>query len=96
MCMSTSTELNYNCIMICPASAMWNFSVLLPLMIGDKIPEDEPLTMGVLSTITRNSEYSTAQLTSLATAEYLAAVIDQHHHVFKKCYPLILITPKMH
>ena len=26
-----------------PASAMWNFSVLLPLMIGDKIPEDKPL-----------------------------------------------------
>lgn len=74
---------------------MWSLAILLPLMIGDKIPEDEPLWECYLLLL-EIVKYSTAQLTSLGTAEYLAAVIDHHHRVFRKCYPLTSVTPKMH
>ena len=74
---------------------MWTFSVLLPLMIGDKIPLEEPLWECYLLLL-EIVKYSTAQITSVASSEYLAAAIDQHHRVFKKCYPAISVTPKMH
>ena len=61
--------------MIYSALAMWSFSVFLPLMIGDKIPKDEPLWECYLLLL-EIVKYSTVQLTSLATAEYLAAVIS--------------------
>lgn len=74
---------------------MWSFSILLPLLIGDKVPDNQPLWECYLLLL-EIVKYSTAQLTSIASAEYLAALIDQHHREFKRCYPLTSITPKMH
>ena len=74
---------------------MWNFSILLPLIIGDKVPDDDPLWECYLLLL-EIVKYSTAELTSLASAEYLTVVIHQHHHEFLKCYPTVSITPKMH
>jgi len=54
---------------MCPASEMWTFSVLLPLMIGDKIPDGEPLWECYLLLL-EIVKYSTAQLTSAASAEF--------------------------
>ena len=74
---------------------MWNFSILLPLIIGYKIPVDEPSwsCYRLLLDIVR---YCTAQLTSVDSAEHLAALIDQHHREFKKYYSTVSITPKLH
>ena len=74
---------------------MWNFSILLPLIIGDKIKADDPLWscyMLLLNIV----KYCTAQLTSVESAEHLATLIDLHHREFKKCYPAVSITPKLH
>ena len=83
------------CLYVYIASEMWNFSILLPLIIGDKFPDDDPLWECYLLLL-EIVKYSTAELTSLASAEYLAALIHQHHHEFLKCYPTVSITPKMH
>ena len=77
------------------ASEMWSFSILLPLWIGDKIPDDQPQWECYLLLI-EIVKYTTAQLTSIASSEYLAELIDQHHREFKKCYPSTSITPKLH
>lgn len=74
---------------------MWTFSILLPLIIGDKIPYDQS-NWDCFLLLLEIVKYSTAQLTSLDSLEYLAALIDQHYREFKKCYPLVNITPKMH
>ena len=61
----------------------------------DKIPEDDQhwqcflLLLEVL-------QYSTARITSISSAKYLSALIEQHHHEFKKCYPSKNMPPKMH
>lgn len=77
------------------ASEMWTFAILLPLMIGDKIPHDQS-HWDCFLLLLEIVKYSTAQLTSSESSEYLAALIDQHHREFKQCYPSVSITPKMH
>ena len=73
---------------------MWSFAILLPLLIGDKIPYDHPLWECYLLLI-EIVKYVTAQLTFITSADYLSALIDQHHREFKKCYPLTSIMPKL-
>ena len=70
---------------------MCNFSILLPLIIGDKIPITERLWSCYILLLDI-VKYCTAQLTSVESAEHLAALIDQHHREFKKCYPTVKIA----
>ena len=74
---------------------MWTFATLLPLMIGDKVPEGEPLWECYILLL-QITKYCTARITSPASADYLRALIDQHHRDFKHCYPSASFTPKMH
>ena len=41
-------------------------------------------------------KYCTARITSTSSADYVAALVDQHHHDFRKCYPGTNFTPKLH
>ena len=74
---------------------MGNFVILLPLIIGDKVPEENPLweCFLLLVEITR---VCTARITSRELASYLQALIEQHHRDFKLCYPSVSLTPKIH
>jgi len=77
------------------AVQVWNLATLLPLLVGDLIPEDEPHweCFLLLIEITKNV---TARLTSPAVAAYVSALVHQHHSEFKKCYPSVALTPKFH
>ena len=74
---------------------MWTLAILLPLMIGDKVPEDDPhwLCFLLLLEITR---FCSARTVSTASAAVLAAFIEQHHQEFCRCYPTVKMTPKTH
>ena len=77
------------------ASQMWYFSMHLPLMIGDKIPLDD-LHWECYLLLLEITKYCTSKLTSFSMANYVKALIDQHHRDFKICYPAIQLTPKFH
>ena len=77
------------------ASQMWNFAVLLPLMVGDKIPEDDTKWECFLLLV-EITKICTARVTSIAAANYLSALIEQHHRLFKSCYPTVSLIPKTH
>ena len=49
-----------------------------------------------LGLLLRISKLCTARLISAPLTIYLAALIEQHHQEFKKCYPLVNMTPKTH
>ena len=74
---------------------MWNFAVLLPLLVGDKIDEDDSRWECFLSLL-EITKVCTARLTSVEAADYLRALIIEHHQLFRKCYPGVSLTPKMH
>lgn len=75
---------------------MWTFATLLPLMIGDKIPIDDQAWECFLLLL-RISKVCTTKVISPALAEnYLPVLIEQHHQEFRKCYPSVSMTPKMH
>lgn len=74
---------------------MWTFATLLPLIIGDLVPEERPHWKCFLLLL-QTVKQCTARITSEASAAYIAALVDQHHHNFKACYPGVMFTPKMH
>lgn len=69
--------------------------MLLPLLIGDKIPEDNPLWECYLFLL-EITKLCTAKVTSEDSANYLEVLIEEHHKLFAKCYPNKIMTPKMH
>ena len=73
---------------------MWNLAVLLPLMIGDKVPNDDKI--GKLLVTYQDNKICTARITSIEISNYLAALIKDHHEVFRYCYPAVSMTPKTH
>lgn len=74
---------------------MWNFAVVLPLLIGDKIPEDNPQWECYLLLL-EITKFCTAKVTSEASADYVGALIEEHHKLFTTCYPEKMMIPKMH
>lgn len=76
-------------------SQMWTLAVLLPLMIGDTIPEDDPKWECYLLLL-EITKICTARITSSEAADYLTVLIEEHHQLFKTCYPSTSLTPKLH
>ena len=74
---------------------MWTFGVLLPLMIGDKVPDDDP-SWECFLLLLEITKQCTARVMSAASSAYIAALVDQHHRDFRKCYPDVTMTPKFH
>ena len=74
---------------------MWILSTYLPLIIGDQIPPDtdEWECFLFLLEILR---VCTARVTSKDLSQYLAGLVEEHHRQFKKCYPTVSFTPKLH
>lgn len=77
------------------ASQMWNFAVTLPLLIGDKVDEDDSKWKCFLYLL-EITKICTAHITSLELADYVRVLILEHHRLFKSCYPDVSLIPKMH
>ena len=67
---------------------MWRFAVHLPLMIGDKVPEEDQIWECFLLLLIEISKYCTARVTSQAASRV------QVLREIRNCYPLQSFTPK--
>ena len=77
------------------ASESWALARMLPLLVGDLIPEDDPYWLNyvlLLSIV----DIIMAPKTTKATAAYLRELILEHHTQFTELYPERPITPKLH
>lgn len=79
----------------CTASQAWSLSTYLPVMIGDKVHHDDHFWACYLLLL-EISKYCTARATSVPSATYVAVLIEQHHRAFRRCYPHVNMTPKLH
>ena len=77
------------------ASQAWTFAVILPLIIGHKIP-DEDIHWDCFLLLLQIIQLCTAKVSSLSSALFLASLVDQHHQTFVDCYPGVNVLPKMH
>ena len=74
---------------------MWCLARLLPLMIGEFVPEDDERWKLFLTLLTI-IDYVFAPRTNQQVVSYLAVLIKDHHEEFKRLYPNSPITPKLH
>ena len=74
---------------------MWLLGRILPLIIGDLVPEDDDkwLNYNVLMEIV---DRLFAPQISEDSVAYLAVLISDHHNAFVKIYPNESVIPKMH
>ena len=77
------------------ASQAWTFAVILPLIIGHEIL-DEDIHWEWFLLLLQTIQLCTAKVSSLSSALFLASPVDQHHQTFVDCYPGVNILPKMH
>ena len=74
---------------------MWCLARLLPLMIGEKIREEDPHWENFLILLTI-VDYCFAPIVCEDWAAFLRMLINDHHIEFRKLYPACHLTPKMH
>ena len=74
---------------------MWCLARLLPLLIANKIPEDNPEWQNFILLL-RIMEYVFSPVLSLDAVAYLRMIINEHHETFLQIYPSCRITPKLH
>ena len=67
---------------------------MLPLLVGDLVPEDDPHWLNFLLLLSIIDIM--APKATKALAAYLRELNLQHHTAFKELYPERPITPKMH
>ena len=74
---------------------MWNLSIYLPLMIGDKVSNDDnewECYLQLLDVL----KICMARVLSVDLVQYLEALIEMYLTAFRSCYPLASIIPKQH
>ena len=77
------------------ASETWALCRLLPMLIGDLVPEESEhwklfiLFLDIVQKIM-------APKCTVGLAAYLRELIHQHHSTFIDCYPNRSLTPKLH
>lgn len=77
------------------ASKMWLLAIILPLLVGDLVPEHcEAWNLYVL--LLRICSIACSWQITHDTTFYLRVLIEEHHTRFKKIYPHKTIIPKMH
>lgn len=74
---------------------MWCFGRLLPLMIGERISQDNEYWCNFLLLLTI-VDYLFAPVLSPDCTSYIKALIDDHHQAWLELYPSCNVTPKMH
>jgi len=75
------------------AAQMWCLLRLLPLMIGDQIPDDNKQWELVLALLTCMEIIFSPSIT-LAVTQYLSQIIEDHHSLFLELYPHLHLRPK--
>lgn len=79
----------------CLASQIWCLLRLLPLIMGDLIPEGDPYWENYLILL-QIVDYAFAPVVSLGLAGHLKQLIEEHHENFIQLYPNRPLTPKFH
>lgn len=74
---------------------MWCLARLLPLMIGDSVPEGDPNWDNFLLLLTI-ADYILSPIVSRSIATLLATLIEDYLDSFKELYPECPIIPKQH
>ena len=77
------------------ASQMWLLGRILPLTIGDWVPEDDSHWLLYLSMMEIVDLVFSPRLSHDHVA-YLSSLINDHHHDFRRLYPDQHVIPKMH
>ena len=77
------------------ASRMWCLLRVMPLLIGELIPNDSP-EMELFRLLREVMAYSFAPIHTTATTLYLDFIVEQHHTLFQQLYPDNPLTPKQH
>ena len=83
------------CLLIHTASQTWTLGRLLPLMIGDMVPEDDVHWQHYLTTL-EIANYILAPEIHPDEVAYLGVILPQHHQTFVELYPGKSVIPKMH
>lgn len=74
---------------------MWLLGRILPLIIGDKVPDDDEKWLNFLL-LMEIVDLLFCPRISEDSASYLAALISDHHNEFVELYPTESVIPKMH
>ena len=72
---------------------MWTFAVLLPLIIGDKVPIDNKKWVCFLFLL-EIVKVCTARVTLCEASDFLKVLVEEHYKLFKTIYPSLSLTTK--
>lgn len=74
---------------------MWLFGRILPLLVGDYVPEDDECWDNFLRMMDIVDRLFSTRITE-DEATYLTWLISDHHREFCRLYPDSSVIPKMH
>lgn len=74
---------------------MWLLSRILPLVVGDLVPEDDERWLNYLL-LMKIVDLLFSPTISEDNAAYLVYLISDHHEQFTELYPSSSVIPKMH
>ena len=77
------------------ASQMWCLGRLLPVMIGEFVPEGDPFWRNYLQLL-HIIEQVFSPVISSGTAPYVQVLLEEYLETFHELYPTHTIIPKMH
>ena len=77
------------------AAQMWLLGRILPLLIGDLIPDDDEHWLSFLLMLEIVDHLFSPQVTE-DQAAYVACLIAEHHQDFRELYAGHSVIPKMH
>ena len=89
------TNIHIHCTCI-TASQMWCLARLLPLIIGDLIPENDNYWLNFLLLLLKITGLIFSPLSSRNIAAYLTSLIEDYLSTFTELYPHCPIIPKQH
>ena len=80
---------------ISAAAEMWCLARLLPVMIGEHVPQDDE-RWGLYKIFLMIMDYVFAPITDEGIIEHVRELIEDHHTKFCELYPDCSIIPKQH
>lgn len=78
-----------------PASQTWTLGRLLPVMVDDRVPEDEEFRQHFLTTL-QIAAYVLSPEILPEEVSHLNVILTENHTAFVRLYPNASFIPKMH
>lgn len=78
------------------AARVWCLLRLLPLMIGEKVPENNVPVWDLLLLLREIVDIVLAPVINMSYVSYLCEIIYDHHALFKSLFPNVPLKPKHH